>query len=124
MQTPAAGTREYSEPPGNGPAGDRSAGGLAMTAADADVRVRAARDRLAEIPADDVLVTLDARSLAAVAGKAVMAAELFDAHIRDADRGGSVPVALTLDEAQAATVLAALEDASALRREVTAWCPD
>jgi hypothetical protein len=31
---------------------------------------------------------------------------------------------LALDAGQAATVLAALDDAAALRREVTAWCPD
>jgi hypothetical protein len=99
-----------------------------VTSAAADVRVHAGRDRLAEVPSDDVLVTLDAGSLAAVAGKAVMAAQLLDAWIRDADRAGhpagSTHVAITLDEGQAATVLAALEDASALRREVTAWCPD
>jgi hypothetical protein len=83
---------------------------------------------LAEVPSDDVLVRLDARSLAAVAGNAVMAAQLLDACIRDAGRtghrDGGVPAALALDAGQAATVLAALEDAAALRREVTDWCPD
>jgi hypothetical protein len=99
-----------------------------MTGPAVDVRVQAARDRLAEVPSDDVLVRLDARSLAAVAGKAVMAAQLLDASIRDAGRvgrrDGGAPVALALDVSQAATVLAALDDAAALRREVTSWCPD
>ena len=82
---------------------------------------------MAEIPADDVLVTLDARSLAAVAGKAVMAAQLLDAHIRDADlrqEHDTGRQAVTLDRGQAALVVAALDDAASLRREVTAWCPD
>jgi hypothetical protein len=99
-----------------------------VTGAAADVRVQAARERLAEVPSDDVLARLDAWSLAAVAGKAVMAAQLLDACIRDADRAahreGSPPVVLALDAGQATTVLAALDDAAALRREVTAWCPD
>ncbi len=98
-----------------------------MTAAGADVRVQAARDRLAEIPSDDVLVRLDAGSLAAVAGKAVMPAQLLDAHIRDAgyrQEHDTARPAVTLDGGQAALVVAALDDAAALRREVTAWCPD
>ena len=65
-----------------------------VTGAAVDVRVQAARDRLAEVPSDDVLVRLDARSLAAVAGKAVMAAQLLDACIRDAGRAGHRDVAL------------------------------
>jgi hypothetical protein len=101
---------------------------LMVTGAAVDVRVQAARDRLAEVPSDDVLVRLDARSLAVVAGKAVMAAQLLDASIRDADRAGhrdgGLPAALALDADQAATMLAALDDAGGLRREVTSWCPD
>ena len=97
------------------------------TAAAADVRVQAARDRLAEIPSDDVLVTLDAGSLAVVAGKAVVAAQLLDAHIRDVARRQEHHTgrpAVTLDGGQAALVLAALDDAAALRREVPDWCAD
>jgi len=113
---------------GQHPVGEQGPGGPVVTGAVADVRVQAARDRLAEVPSDDVLVRLDARSLAAVAGKAVMAAQLLDACIRDSGRAGhrdgGVPVVLALDAGQAATVLAALDDAAALRREVTAWCPD
>lgn len=126
MLTPAPGNREHPAAPGHGPAGGRSAGRPLMTAA-ADVRVEAARDRLAEIPADDVLVTLDARTLAAVAGKAVMAAQLLDAYIRDTDRNqgpGRGGPAVTLDGGQAALVLAALDDAASLRREVGVWCRD
>jgi hypothetical protein len=99
-----------------------------VTGAAADVRVQAARDRLAEVPSDDVLVRLDAQSLAVVAGKAVMAAQLLDASLRDAGRvghrDGGAPAVLALDAGQAATVLAALDDAATLRREVTSWCPD
>jgi hypothetical protein len=125
MRMPAHAAQDRS---GQRPAGDRASGGQAVTGAAVDVRVQAARDRLAEVPSDDVLVRLDARSLAAVAGKAVMAAQLLDAHIRDAGRGGHpdgrMPGPFTLDEGQVATVVAALDDASALRREVTAWCGD
>ena len=107
--------------------GEQGPGELMGIGAAVDVRVQAARDRLAEVPSDDVLVRLDARSLAVVAGKAVMAAQLLDASIRDAGRAGhrdgGAPV-LALDAGQAATMLAALDDASALRREVTSWCPD
>ena len=39
-------------------------------------------------------------------------------------RDGGAPVVLALDAGQAATMLAALDDAAALRREVTSWCPD
>ena len=113
---------------GERPAGEQEPGEPMVARAGVDVRVQAARDRLAEVPPDDVLVRLDARSLAAVAGKAVMAAQLLDACIRDASlarhRDAGAPVALALDAGQAATVLAALDDAAALRREVTAWCPD
>ena len=109
------------------PAAEQGPRELMVTGAAVDVRVQAARDRLAEVPSDDVLVRLDARSLAVVAGKAVMAAQLLDACIRDAGRAGhrdgGAPV-LALDAGQAATMLAALDDASALRREVTSWCPD
>ena len=86
---------------GQHPAGEQEPGGPVVTGAAADVRVQAARDRLAEVPSDDVLVRLDARSLAAVAGKAVMAAQLLDACIRDSGRAGhrdgGVPVVLALD---------------------------
>jgi hypothetical protein len=119
---PARGGREER------PVAEQGPGELLVTGAAVDVRVQAARDRLAEVPSDDVLVRLDARSLAAVAGKAVMAAQLLDASIRDAGRAGhrdgGAPVALALDAGRAATVLAALDDAAALRREVTIWCPD
>src|SRR5262245_27434743 len=71
---------------GERPTGEQGPGEPMVTRAAVDVRVQAARDRLAEVPSDDVLVRLDA--------------------------------------SQAATVLAALDDAAALRREVTAWCPD
>ena len=112
---------------GERPVGEREPRELMVTGAAVDVRVQAARDRLAEVPSDDVLVRLDARSLAVAAGKAVMAAQLLDASIRDASRAGhrdGAPVVLALDAGQAATVLAALDDAAALRREVTSWCPD
>src|SRR6185312_2715825 len=85
MRMPAHGAQDGS---GQRSAGDRVSGGRAVTSAAADVRGHAGRDRLAEVPSDDVLVTLDAGSLAAVAGKAVMAAQLLDAWIRDADRAG------------------------------------
>ena len=108
--------------------GEQGPGELMGIGAAVDVRVQAARDRLAEVPSDDVLVRLDAPSLAVVAGKAVMAAQLLDASIRDAGRvehrDGGAPVVLALDAGQAATVLAALDDAATLRREVTSWCPD
>src|SRR5690348_7716045 len=108
---------------GERPLGEQGPGELMVTGAAVDVRVQAARDRLAEVPSDDVLVRLDARSLAVVAGKAVMAAQLLDASIRDVGRAGhrngGVPVVLALDAGQAATMLAALDDAAALRREVT-----
>ena len=113
---------------GERPVGEQGPRELMVTGAAVDVRVQAARDRLAEVPSDDVLVRLDAPSLAVVAGKAVMAAQLLDASIRDAGRvehrDGGAPVVLALDAGQAATMLAALDDAAALRREVTSWCPD
>jgi hypothetical protein len=112
---------------GERPVGEQGPRELMVTGAAVDARVQAARDRLAEVPSDDVLVRLDARSLAVVAGKAVMAAQLLDASIRDVGRGGhrdGAPVVLALDAGQAATMLAALDDAAALRREVTSWCPD
>jgi hypothetical protein len=55
---------------------------------------------------------------------------LLDAHIRDTQartttrQATSPPTALTLDRDQAATVLAALDDAAALRRETASYCPD
>src|SRR5215831_21131469 len=90
---------------GQHPAGEQGPGGPVVTGAAADVRVQAARERLAEVPSDDVLVRLDARSLAAVAGKAVIAAQLLDACIRDVGRtghrDGGVSAALALDTGQA-----------------------
>ena len=113
---------------GERPTEEQGPGELMVPRAAVDVRVQAARDRLAEVPPDEVLVRLDARSLAAAAGKAVMAAQLLDASLRDAGRvghrDGGAPAVLALDAGQAATVLAALDDAATLRREVTAWCPD
>ena len=55
-----------------------------------------------------------------------MAAQLLDAHIRDAARPGhgTGAAAVMLDGGQAALVRAALDDAASLRREVAAWCPD
>jgi hypothetical protein len=95
-----------------------------------DTRVAEARQRLADCPADPQIATMRHDQLAQLAVRLHGAAQLLDAHIRDTQartptpRAASPRAALTLDPGQAATVLAALDDAAALRRETATYCPE
>lgn len=95
-----------------------------------DTRVAEARQRLADCPADPQIPTLRHDQLAQLVIRLHGAAQLLDAHIRDTQtrtttrQATSPHTALTLDQDQAATVLAALDDAAALRREAASYCPD
>jgi hypothetical protein len=95
-----------------------------------DTRVAEARQRLAGCPADPQITTMSQGELAQLAVRLHGAAQLLNAHIRDtrartpAPPAASPHTALTLDRGQAATVLAALDDAAALRRETASFCPE
>jgi hypothetical protein len=95
-----------------------------------DTRVAEARQRLADCPGDPQIATLRHDQLAQLAVRLHGAAQLLDAHIRDSQartatrRAASPHAALILDQDQAATVLAALDDAAALRRESASYCPE
>jgi len=95
-----------------------------------DTRVAEARQRLADCPADPQIATMPRDELARLVVRLHGAAQLLDAHIRDTQartvtqQAPSPHTALTLDYDQAATVLAALDDAAALRREAASYCPD
>jgi hypothetical protein len=95
-----------------------------------DTRIAEARQRLADCPADPQIATLPRDQLAQLVVRLHGAAQLLNAHIRDTQTrpapGRAVwpHAALTLDRDQAATVLAALDDAAALRREAASYCPD
>jgi hypothetical protein len=95
-----------------------------------DTRVAEARQRLAGCPADPQIPALRHDQLAQLVIRLHGAAQLLDAHIRDTQtrtttrQATSPHTALTLDQDQAATVLAALDDAAALRREAASYCPD
>jgi hypothetical protein len=93
-----------------------------------DTRVAGARQRLAECPGDPQLVSMPQHQLARLAVRLHGAAQLLHAHVRDqqvalGQQEASQPrAAMTLDPDQAVTVIAALEDATALRREAVGYC--
>jgi hypothetical protein len=95
-----------------------------------DTRVAEARQRLADCPADPQIATMRHDQLAQLAVRLHGAAQLLDAHIRDTQTRTPTPpaasprTALTFDPGQAATVLAALDDAAALRRDAASYCPE